>query len=83
MSSSPGREPLSGTIRQDAKIVGAICLPEEDVQDFIEQFNHCYGPIGMRIDAPLHLSPLPSPGILLPVGAGMRNPLRPPSSKQD
>jgi len=79
MSSSPDREPLSGTIRQDAKIVGAICLPEEDVQDFIEQFNHCYGPLGMRIEAPRHLSL--APGILMPVGAAIRNPLRPPTDK--
>lgn len=77
MSSSPGREPLSGTIRQDAKIVGAICLPEEDVQVFIEQFNHCYGPLGMRIEPPKDL-PTP-PGVLLPVGAGVRVPLRPPT----
>ena len=75
MSSSPSREPLSGTIRQDQKVVGAICLPEEDVQDFIEQFNRCYGPMGMHIDMPSHLQP--RPGVLLPVGASARSPILP------
>ncbi|MEZ6138638.1 MAG: hypothetical protein R3C53_27455 [Pirellulaceae bacterium] len=76
MSSSPSREPLSGQIRQDARIIGSICLPEEDVLEFIDQFNHCYGPLRMHIDPPQIVAPLPN--VLLPVGAGLRNPLRPP-----
>lgn len=76
MSSSPAREPLSGTIRQDKKVVGAICLPEADVQDFVDQFNHCYGPIGLHIDMPAHL-PV-QPAAILPVGACARTPIRPP-----
>ena len=71
MSSSPSREPLSGVIRQDAKVIGAICLPEEDPQDFIEQFNHCYGPMHMKIEPPVQL-PLRAKA-LLPVGATVRN----------
>ena len=76
MSSSPAREPLTGTIRQDKRIVGAICLPEADVQEFVDQFNHCYGPIGLHIDMPTDL-PL-KPAAVLPVGASIRYPVRPP-----
>jgi hypothetical protein len=65
--SSPNREPLSGTIRQDKKVVGAICLPEADVQDFINQFNRCYGPMGLHIDMPSHL-PV-KPVVVVPIGA--------------
>lgn len=52
MSSSPSRDPLEGIIRQDEKIVGNIALPEADMLEFIEQFNSCYGPLRMHIDAP-------------------------------
>ncbi len=76
MSSSPSREPLSGLIRRDAKVVGAICLPEEDLLEFIQQFNHCYGPLRLHIDAPRVERPLAGP--IAPVGAGLRHPLRPP-----
>ncbi len=76
MSSNSDREPPSGLIRQDAKVVGAICLPEADIQEFIDQFNHCYGPLRMRIEPPAYVPMVP--GVLLPVGAGLRNPLRPP-----
>ncbi len=68
MSSSLSREPLSGLIRQDKRVVGAICLPEEDLQKFIDQFNHCYGPLRMRIEPPRFIA-LP-PSMLRPVGAG-------------
>ncbi len=61
MSSSPSREPLTGIIRQDAIVVGAVCLPDEELQDFIEQFNHCYGSIGMRIEVPAPVHYLASP----------------------
>jgi hypothetical protein len=77
MSSSSNRDPLSGIIRQDSKVVGSICLPEEDLLDFINQFNHCYGPLRLHIDAPK--TEVPN-HLLLPVGAGLRNPLRPPPS---
>ncbi len=76
MSSSLWREPLSGMIRQDAKIIGAICLPEDDVQEFIEQFNHCYGPLRMHIEAPPVLAAKQAP--LFPVGAQHRRPFRAP-----
>ena len=77
MSSSLSREPLTGVIRQDAKVVGAICLPEEAEQDFIEQFNHCYGPLRLHIES----AGLPeaSPTMIVPVGAALRCPLRPPA----
>lgn len=77
MSSSLWREPLSGMIRQDSKVIGAICLPEEDVQEFIDQFNHCYGPLRMRIE-PINLVPVPIATQLFPVGAAHRRPLRAP-----
>ncbi|MCA9130756.1 MAG: hypothetical protein KDB22_26905 [Planctomycetales bacterium] len=76
MSSSFQREPLSGLIQQHQRVVGAVCLPEVDAQEFIEQFNHCYGPMGLRILSPL-LPPNPT-GMLLPVGATHRKPLREP-----
>jgi hypothetical protein len=75
MSSSPSREPLSGVIRQDSKVIGAICLPDENPQEFIEQFNHCYGPMRMKIDPPAYLELIPT--ALLPVGAAVRDPFRP------
>jgi len=79
MSSSLSREPLTGIIRQDANVVGAICLPDEELQDFIEQFNHCYGSIGMRIDVPPGAAPiLTGPSRVLPVGATFRQPFKPP-----
>ncbi len=52
MSSSPNRAPLPGVIRQNEKVVGAVCLPEKDLLEFIEEFNNCYGPLSMHIDAP-------------------------------
>ncbi|QDV26222.1 hypothetical protein [Aureliella helgolandensis] len=76
MSSSPPREPLSALIRQDTKVVGAICLPEEDVQEFIDQFNNCYGPMRMCIERP-KFGPK-APAVLIPVGANFRKPLRAP-----
>lgn len=67
MTSSYQRDPLGATIRQDRVVVGAICLPEDETQDFIDEFNHCYGPLNLQIEAPVHL-PHPSRP-LLPVGA--------------
>ncbi len=75
MSSSPSRDPLSGVIRQNKKIVGAICLPEEDLRAFIDQFNHCYGPLRMHIDPPDYVTVAES--LLFPVGAHRRTPLEP------
>ena len=69
--SSLFREPLSGLIRQDRKVVGAICLPEEELLEFIEQFNDCYGPMRMTIEEPEFLVPPRSAG--LPVGAHRRS----------
>jgi hypothetical protein len=68
--SSYEREPMTGLIRQDHRVVGSICLPEEDQQDFIDQFNNCYGPLRLHIEPipvgpqrPIHLRPI------RPVGA--------------
>lgn len=73
MSSSIQREPLAGTIRQDQKVIGAICLPEERVQDFIDQFNRCYGPMRMHIaQPPLQARPVSA---IAPVGASRSNPI--------
>lgn len=52
--SSYQREPMTGLIRQDNRVVGSICLPEDDQQDFIDQFNNCYGPLH------LHIEPMPT-----------------------
>ena len=67
MSSSPSRAPLEGVIRQDQKVVGAICLPEEEIQEFIEEFNHCYGPLNLHIETPDFCIAPDHP--LIPVGA--------------
>lgn len=67
MSSSFQRDPLDGVIRQDRKIVGAICLPEDATQEFIDEFNHCYGPLNLQIEPPVFL-PLRIK-TLVPVGA--------------
>ena len=70
MSSSFDREPLGALLRHGTKVVGSICLPEEDIQDVIEQVNHCYGPIMLKIEPPGFLS-FPS-NAMLPVGADTR-----------
>ncbi|MCC6508390.1 MAG: hypothetical protein IT423_04740 [Pirellulaceae bacterium] len=54
--SSYQREPMTGLIRQDNRVVGTICLPEEDPQEFIDDFNNCYGPLR------LHIEPVQIPG---------------------
>ncbi|MFO1062566.1 MAG: hypothetical protein U0892_01660 [Pirellulales bacterium] len=69
--SSFQREPLTGVIRQENRIVGAICLPEEEPQEFIDQFNNCYGPLRLRIEVselPIAKAPTPVRPIR-PVGA--------------
>ncbi len=48
MSSGSERDPLCGIIVQSGRVVGAICIPEEG-QDFIEEFNNCYGPLRMQV----------------------------------
>ena len=74
--SSPSREPLNGIIRKECKIVGGICLPEKDVGLFIDQFNHCYGPLQLKIDEPSGLVRPQANQPTLPVGAGMFDPFR-------
>jgi hypothetical protein len=77
MSSSHSRQPLNGVILQGCKVVGGICLPVEDVGLFIDQFNHCYGPLRLRVDDPggaVRPSSTDSP---IPVGAGFYAPFRP------
>lgn len=83
--SSPAREPLTGLIRQECKVVGGICLPQENLDEFIDQFNHCYGPLRMKIEVPVGVDRIGPPAPLLPVGAGMFNPfrLRPAPVPQD
>lgn len=76
--SSPSRDPLPALIRQNKRVVGAICLPEEDTQDFIDQFNHCYGPLQMHIDPPEFLPVTRTH--LFPVGAS--RPLRSPKIRR-
>ena len=78
MSSSLNRDPLSGIIRQNKKVVGAICLPEDDLLDFIDHFNHCYGPLLMYIEKPD--SAAATPATLFPVGSGRSRPILPPRS---
>jgi hypothetical protein len=74
--SSPAREPLTGLIRQERKVVGGICLPEENLGEFIDQFNHCYGPLKMKIEVPIGITRASPAPPILPVGAGMFNPFR-------
>lgn len=78
MSSSLQREPLTGIIRQGQKVVGGVALPEEGLQQFVDQFNHCYGPMGLKIDLPICVVAAESdkPKKLIPVGAGHYNPFR-------
>ncbi|MCR9294315.1 MAG: hypothetical protein NXI32_16475 [bacterium] len=83
MSSSLNRDPLPGIIRQKEKVVGAVCLPEEDVLEFIAEFNRCYGPLSMHIEPPQDASS--SKQAIVPVGAQLRSashstPLPPPPS---
>jgi hypothetical protein len=68
--SSYEREPLTGVIRQENRVVGSVCLPEEDQQEFIDQFNHCYGPLRLRIEIKPHQGEKLVPArALRPVGA--------------
>lgn len=56
-------------------------MPDEELQEFIEQFNHCYGSIGMRIEIPPGAGPIiTTPSRILPVGATFRQSLKPPKS---
>lgn len=70
--SSYQREPMTGIIRQENRVVGSICLPEEDQQEFIDQFNNCYGPLS------LHIEPIPcietpvAARAIRPVGANFK-----------
>ncbi len=66
-SSSPRSVTQSGTIRQNQRIVGAICLPEAGIRDFVDEFNHCYGPLQLQIDLPAFVPAAEHP--LIPVGA--------------
>jgi len=77
MSSSHSRQPLNGVIRQGCKVVGGICLPNKDVGLFIDQFNHCYGPMRLKIDEPSGTQRPSSLETLVPVGAGLFDPFRP------
>ena len=73
MTSSTDREPLTGIIHQQERVVGAICLPEENLLDFINEFNHCYGPLHLHIEPPRQVQDK----TVYPVGA--RRPLHPDS----
>ncbi|GIW99982.1 MAG: hypothetical protein KatS3mg111_3315 [Pirellulaceae bacterium] len=79
MSSSFDREPLTGVIRCQDKIVGGIALPTTDTQQFIDEFNHCYGPLNLHIDPPAFIPAVVRS--LYPVGA-YRN-LRAPHHRPD
>jgi len=74
--SSPSRQPLNGIIRQERKVVGGICLPDNDIGLFIDQFNHCYGPLQLKIDEPSGLDRARPEGSLVPVGAGLYDAFR-------
>jgi|694.fasta_scaffold00289_30 hypothetical protein len=67
--SSPGRDPLNGILREGQRIVGAISLPDVDVSDFVEQFNHCYGPLKLNIDLPSGAKRPDAVQTRMPVGA--------------
>jgi len=54
--SSYDRGPMNGVIRQANKIVGALCLSESS-QDFVEQFNRCYGALLMRAEGDIPQTP--------------------------
>lgn len=74
--SSPSRQPLNGIIRQARKVVGGICLPDKDIGLFIDQFNHCYGPLQLKIDEPTGLDRDRPEISLVPVGAGVYDTFR-------
>ncbi len=39
---------MCGIIVQQGKVVGAICIPD-GTNEFIEEFNNCYGPLRMQV----------------------------------
>lgn len=47
MSSGSERERPMGIIVQGTRVVGAVHIPKGD-DDFIKQFNYCYGPMRME-----------------------------------
>jgi len=47
-SSGSERDRPCGMIMQGNRVVGAICIPEGTNEEFIEQFNSCYGPLRMQ-----------------------------------
>ncbi len=45
------REPMTGVIRQDNRVVGTICFTGRRSQEFIDDFyNNCYGPLRLHIE---------------------------------
>lgn len=46
-SSGSERDRPCGVIVQGTRVVGAICIPNA-TDEFIEQFNSCYGPLRMQ-----------------------------------
>ncbi len=46
MSSGSERERPTGIIVQGTKVVGSVCIPDA-TDEFIRQFNYCYGPMKM------------------------------------
>jgi hypothetical protein len=51
MSSGSERERPNGLIRQGAKIVGCICMPDAS-EVFVKEFNHCYGQLRLEVAEP-------------------------------
>jgi hypothetical protein len=57
MSSGSERDRPCGVLRQGAKIVGCICMP--DATDiFIKEFNHCYGQLRLEVSEPIVSEPI-------------------------
>ncbi len=56
MSSGSERDRPCGVLRQGAKVVGCICMPEA-TEIFIKEFNHCYGQLRLEVSAPILESP--------------------------
>ncbi len=48
-SSGSERERPDGVIVQGTKVVGSICIPDA-TEEFIDQFNNCYGPLRMQCE---------------------------------
>ncbi len=62
-SSGSERDRPCGMIMQGNRVVGAVCIPDGTDDQFIEQFNNCYGPLRMQCEQAERLADAVRPSV--------------------